>query len=115
MGCSTSKESIETEMLILRLTRTQIQEEREAIIKQLEELSGKKVIRAKIPDYLSHSYEEEPKEEEHKAKETKKHSTKTPKRNKSVKKIKEKKKTKKKPTSITANDSQSEEEYEEKV
>ena len=59
MGCGPQREQIESEMLLLRLTRTQIQEERAAILKELERITGQKVIRAKIPDYLSHSKQED--------------------------------------------------------
>lgn len=47
------KDDIEAEMLLLQLTRTGIQDERKEILKQLEELSGKRVIRPRIPDYLA--------------------------------------------------------------
>ena len=53
MGCGQTKENIEAEMLLLQLMRTEIQDERKAILKQLEEINGKKVIRPKIPDYLA--------------------------------------------------------------
>lgn len=53
MGCAQTRENIEAEMLLLQLMRTEIQDERKAILKQLEEISGKKVIRPKIPDYLA--------------------------------------------------------------
>ena len=46
------KDDIEAEMLLLQLTRTGIQDERKEIFKRLEELSGKRVIRPRIPDYL---------------------------------------------------------------
>lgn len=47
------KDDIEAEMLLLQLTRTGIQDERKEILKRLEELSGKRVIRPRIPDYLA--------------------------------------------------------------
>ena len=47
------KDDIEAEMLLLQLTRTGIQDERKKILKRLEELSGKRVIRPRIPDYLA--------------------------------------------------------------
>ena len=53
MGCGHTKENIEAEMLLLQLMRTEIQDERKAILKQLKEINGKKVIRPKIPDYLA--------------------------------------------------------------
>ena len=53
MGCGHTKEDIEAEMLLLQLMRTEIQDERKAILKQLKEINGKKVIRPKIPDYLA--------------------------------------------------------------
>lgn len=52
MGCTQMKDDIEAEMLLLQLTRTGIQDERKEILKRLEDLSGKRVIRPKIPDYL---------------------------------------------------------------
>lgn len=48
MGCGHTKENIEAEMLLLQLMRTEIQDERKAILKQLKEINGKKVIRPKI-------------------------------------------------------------------
>ena len=52
MGCSASKENIESEMLLLRLMRTEIHDERAQILKQLEELTGKRVLRDRVPDYI---------------------------------------------------------------
>lgn len=63
------KDDIEAEMLLLQLTRTGIQDERKEILKRLEELSGKRVIRPRIPDYLAKKSQK--KEEEKNEKETK--------------------------------------------
>ena len=43
MGCGHTKENIEAEMLLLQLMRTEFQDERKAILKQLKEINGKKV------------------------------------------------------------------------
>lgn len=63
MGCGATKENIESEILILRLMRTKIQEERAQILSELEKISGTKIIRASIPDYLIHSENESQKGE----------------------------------------------------
>ena len=55
MGCSPSRESIESEILMLRLVRTQIQDEKKQILKELEKMTGKKIVRPQVPDYLIHS------------------------------------------------------------
>lgn len=93
MGCGPSKENIESEILILRLMRTQIQEERNQILKELERITGTKIIRARIPDYLVHTADNnvppdiEERKEEHKPNKVKK-------KKKSKKKIKKKQSTK---------------------
>ena len=55
MGCGQTKENLEAEMLLLQLMRTEIQDERKIILKKLEDLSGKKIIRPKIPEYVASS------------------------------------------------------------
>lgn len=59
MGCSPTRENIESEMLILRLLRTQIQEERIQILNELEKMTGRKIVRPTIPDYILHQQEKE--------------------------------------------------------
>ncbi|MCQ2820280.1 MAG: hypothetical protein MJ252_23690 [archaeon] len=94
MGCGVSKESIEADMLILRLERVQIQEERDLIIQELEKLTGKKVIRAQVPDYLSHSHEEEKTERKIEVKEDPKKRRKSSSKKKKKKKMRYKTSTK---------------------
>lgn len=52
MGCGNTKEKLESEILILQLTRNEIKTERNEIIRNLEEITGMKVIRPKVPDYI---------------------------------------------------------------
>ena len=54
MGCGVTREQIETEIIMLQLTREEIREEREAILQKLTEVTGKNILRPKIPDYLDH-------------------------------------------------------------
>lgn len=54
MGCGVTKEKIELEIIMLQLTREEIRDEREAILTKLTEVTGKKILRPKIPDYLDH-------------------------------------------------------------
>ena len=54
MGCGLTREKIETEIIMLQLTREEIREEREAILQKLTEVTGKNILRPKIPDYLDH-------------------------------------------------------------
>ncbi len=42
MGCGTTKEKIQTDILVLQLEKAEIQEQRERLIHQLEILNGKK-------------------------------------------------------------------------
>ena len=42
MGCGSTKEKIQTEILVLQLEKAEIQEERERLIHQLEILNGKR-------------------------------------------------------------------------
>ena len=51
MGCGVTREKIETEIIMLQLTREEIREEREAILQKLTEVTGKNILRPKIPDY----------------------------------------------------------------
>lgn len=54
MGCGITKEKIESEILILQLTRSEIKQERLEIIEKYKEITGKKLLRPKIPDYIDH-------------------------------------------------------------
>ena len=54
MGCGITKEKIESEILILQLTRSEIKQERSEIIEKYKEITGKKLLRPKIPDYIDH-------------------------------------------------------------
>ena len=69
------KDDIEAEMLLLQLTRTGIQDERKEILKRLEELSGKKVIRPRIRDYLGNKKSQKKEEKMKKRKMKKKQRT----------------------------------------
>ena len=42
MGCGTTKEKIQTDILVLQLEKAEIQEQRERLIHQLNILNGKK-------------------------------------------------------------------------
>ena len=52
MGSISSKEKIESKMLMLKLKKIQIRRERNERIKQLQILTGKEIIRETIPDYI---------------------------------------------------------------
>lgn len=52
MGCSTTREVIESKMLLLKLRRIEIKKEREDRCKELSKLIGKEIIREPIKDYL---------------------------------------------------------------
>ncbi len=55
MGCSSSREKLESRMLMLKLKRIEIKQEREERIKALEKLLGKQIPRKSIPDYIEKS------------------------------------------------------------
>ena len=55
MGCSSATEDLETKLLMLKIKRVAIQQERNKKIKKLEKLTGEEVIRESIPDYLEES------------------------------------------------------------
>ena len=48
MGCEETRESIELDMLIIKLQKIKLNDEREAIIKEFEEKYGIKIKRKKI-------------------------------------------------------------------
>ncbi len=58
MGASSAREQLESQMLKLKLRRVEIKQERIERLKQLEEMTGKEVIREPIPDYIDHSEDE---------------------------------------------------------
>jgi hypothetical protein len=55
MGCSTTREKLESRMLVLKLKKIKINQEREERIKDLQRITGKPVIRNEIPDYIDYS------------------------------------------------------------
>ena len=58
MGASSAREQLESKMLKLKLRRVEIKQERMERVKQLEEITGKEIIREPIPDYIDHSEDE---------------------------------------------------------
>jgi hypothetical protein len=54
MGCGNTKETIESEMLLIKLERIKIRDERELILNRLQTETGKNFKRIKIPDYVDH-------------------------------------------------------------
>ena len=58
MGTTSTREKIESKMLKLKLRRVEIKQERIERVKQLEEITGKEIIREPIPDYIDHSEDE---------------------------------------------------------
>ena len=106
MGASSAREKLESKMLKLKLRRVEIKQERMERVKQLEEITGKEIIREPIPDYIDHSEDEinvediENEDEEDEIVEVKKE-----------KKAKKKKSTKEK----NNDDDDDEDEYEKKI
>ena len=52
MGCSSTKEKLEEDMMVFKLERMNIQMEKEKELKKLSEIEGKRIKRSKIPDYI---------------------------------------------------------------
>ena len=52
MGCSSTREVIESKMLLLKLRRIEIKKEREDRCKELSKLTGQTIVREPIKDYL---------------------------------------------------------------
>jgi hypothetical protein len=54
MGCSINKENIESEILIVQLKKIKIKDERKKLLQKYKDLTGERLIRPKIPDYIDH-------------------------------------------------------------
>ena len=52
MGCTSTREKLESKMLVLKLERVLIKQERKKMMKDLEELVGGTVKRVQVPDYI---------------------------------------------------------------
>lgn len=52
MGCASVKEKLESQIMMLKLQRVDIIQEREERLKELEKLTGETMKRRPIPDYL---------------------------------------------------------------
>jgi hypothetical protein len=65
MGCGNIKESIESEMLLIKLERLKIRDERELILNRLQTETGKNFKRIKIPDYVDHEAMKQKKKKKH--------------------------------------------------
>ncbi len=52
MGCSSAREKIESKILSLKLERVLIKQEKKKQIAQLEKMTGQKIKREKVPDYI---------------------------------------------------------------
>lgn len=53
MGCGTVKEKLEYQIMVLKVEKLDILQERAEKIKQLEKITGEPVIRKHIPNYMS--------------------------------------------------------------
>lgn len=62
MGCSSTKDDLESKIMFLKLDRVGIMQERHDKLKELEKIMGHKVTWRKVPDYVVH---EERKEVQH--------------------------------------------------
>ena len=110
MGASSAREKLESKMLKLKLRRVEIKQERMERVKQLEEITGKEIIREPIPDYIDHSEDEIDLEEiKDENEESEEEIVKTKKKEKKTKKKKEEKKEEKK------KNENNDEEYEDEV
>ena len=65
MGCGNTKETIESEMLLIKLERIKIRDERELILNRLQTETGKNFKRIKIPDYVDHEAMKQKKKKKH--------------------------------------------------
>ena len=115
MGAASAREKLESKMLKLKLRRVEIKQERMERVKQLEEITGKEIIREPIPDYIDHSEDEIDLEEiKDENEESEEEIVKTKKKEKKTKKKKEEKKEEKKKNEN--NDEEDEDEvYEKRV
>ena len=52
MGCTSSKEKIEDQMMEIKLQRIEIQMDREDKINQLSKMEGRNITYQNIPDYI---------------------------------------------------------------
>lgn len=52
MGCTSTKEKLESKMLVLKLERVLIKQERKKMMKALEEIVGGTVKRISVPNYI---------------------------------------------------------------
>ena len=59
MGCTTSKEKIEDQMMKIKLLKIEIQMERENKINQLSQMEGRKITYQQIPDYIDPQFAKE--------------------------------------------------------
>ena len=66
MGCEDSKESLETKMLMLKMQRIAIRQQRQKKIERLEKLTGTKINTEPLPDYLEDNNENIPMNKENK-------------------------------------------------
>lgn len=92
MGCGTVKEKLEYQIMVLKVEKLDIIQEREEKLKELEKITGEPVIRKPVPNYLVREEKKEDSNEGNDTNDDKKteHSTRK-KSNSSSKKSKKKK------------------------
>lgn len=54
MGCSSAKDDLELKMMLLKLDRIGIVQERNQKLKELEKITGQRVRWPRVPDYVVH-------------------------------------------------------------
>ena len=59
MGCSSTKDDLESKIMFLKLDRVGIMHERHDKLKELEKIIGHKVRWRKVPDYVVHEEKKE--------------------------------------------------------
>ena len=59
MGCSSTKDDLESKIMFLKLDRVGIMQERHDKLKELEKIIGHKVRWRKVPDYVVHEEKKE--------------------------------------------------------
>ena len=61
MGCGSTREKIEDEMMVYKLERMEVQMEKEKELKKLAEIEGRTIERHKVPDYIDPEFAKEKK------------------------------------------------------
>lgn len=95
MGCGNVREKLEYQIMVLKVEKLDVIQERAEMVRELEKLTGEPVVRKPVPNYLLSEHKNDDDNKTHESDKVTSHSNKKSKKKQKKSKKKKKKKHKK--------------------